>query len=694
MIKKSDDKVSSINAELSAASYVGYTPVGYAPFRKPDAAAWRESVSQDLSLLKQTWRGLITYGMKDHLAVVPEVAAELGFERVLLGVYDASCPEEIEAAVAAARRHPKMIRTICLGNEGLLFHRYDLDQLERAFSRVRAELPGVLLTTSEPIFSWGEKRLLKMVDFCAPIIHPWIHCENLKKDPLAAAVWVIQAAQRLQCLSDKPVLIKETGFPANGQDYSYAHQAEFWETMLRETGALTRSVHLASFEAFDNSDKINFSARKRWDTFWGIFDEQRRPKPSYESFQRHLLPVPTTPAASIVVEENDAVSVVISATRAEHLPDALESVLAQSLSLKHLIVVDDNSRGDDILDVWRRYRAFPGMKYLRRKTPGSAGSARNEGFKHVDAKYVCFLDDDDIFLPGKISAQKQVLDSRRDVSGVTTAAKIIDAKNLVIGASGRPTYFQGAPFASMLAFCSFVHSSVMLRTEDVRRHGIYLEFFKGEDWELWCRYLLAGLKFEHLPTALAGYRRHDNNISTHSYIREAAKNILGIYMRLSSEQIVSPLPYDPKSGELMKAAVLIFHAHYADALTQLKGNPARIARIARYACCRELGLYDAAMEEIAPLCATAGLLATARHRLDAHRSRFPERRNGMVVGSAALLFEQRLLARDALAASTFSTVAPDIEQYFAPNPTNINIEDGDSDISEEIFFSRVSLTSC
>ncbi|MBI3506860.1 MAG: glycosyltransferase [Proteobacteria bacterium] len=675
--------------------YIGYTPTGYTPFRIPNRAAWRDSIQGDLSLLRAAWRGVITYGMKDHLADVPDVAAEAGFERLLLGVYDVSNRDEMDSAVTAARRHPKMIRAVCLGNEGLLFKRYSLSQLEDAFARLREELPGVLLTTSEPIFSWGEKRLFEAVDFCAPIIHPWIHSENLKQDPEAAAIWVIQAAQRLQVLSGKPVLIKETGFPADGDAYPDEHQAEFWDVLWREYGALTRKVHLATFEAFDNPEKINFSAPRRWDNYWGIFDADRRPKAAYETLRRRLQPAYAPTPSRVVVEESDGLSVVIATKdRPEHLPVAIESVLDQSLSLKSLILVDDNSRTDAVEEIWRRYRNYPGMKYIRRTTPGSAGTARNEGFKHVDSKYVCFLDDDDFFLPGKVRAQKQLLDARSDLSGVACAAKVVDGEGRVIGRSGKPRYFEGAPFASMLAFCCFVHSSVMLRTSVVREYGGYLEFFKGEDWELWCRYLAAGCRFEFLDAPLVSYRRHDSNISTEAYVREAVRNVLSIYLELPSERIVAPLPYDPASKDLIKAVLLILHALYADALRYLDGLDGPTARIARHVCYRELALYDAATREIEPLCRTPELLETARRRLEVHRQRFSERRTGLLVGSAALMLEQRLLARDAIAAATFSPRAPKIDAYFAPNPTNINIEDGSIDVADEIFFSRVSLTSC
>src|SRR5262249_40537541 len=155
--------------------------------------------------------------------------------------------------------------------------------------------------------------------------------------------WVIQAAQRLQVLSGKPVFVKETGFPANGAEFSSEHQRQFWDVLMRESGALSRKVHVASFEAFDNPEKTTFSAPLEWDNHWGLFDDQRRPKAAYFAIQHHLAPPAEVSSQTLSGGE---VSVVIAATRATYLDRAIQSVLGQSHPPHRLIVVDDNSPTD------------------------------------------------------------------------------------------------------------------------------------------------------------------------------------------------------------------------------------------------------------------------------------------------------------------------------------------------------------
>ena len=254
----------ALNDDFARTRYVAYSPTGWAPYAK----AAELDIYGDLLLLRKTWNGLVTYGSKGTLYEIADIAHELGFERMILGIYDIHDSEDIENACALIERYPDMIRSVCIGNEGLSFKLYTVDELIGTIREFRERFPELLITTSEPIFALGDKALLEEIDYCFPIIHPWIH-EIFQNDPTTAAIWTIQAAQRLQILSDKVVLIKETGFPSDGEIYPHELQVTFWEVLLREIGAFTQNVHLAIFEAFDIPEKVNFSAYQYWDCCWG-----------------------------------------------------------------------------------------------------------------------------------------------------------------------------------------------------------------------------------------------------------------------------------------------------------------------------------------------------------------------------------------------------------------------------------------
>lgn len=93
-----------------------------------------------------------------------------------------------------------------------------------------------------------------------------------------------------------------------------------------------------------------------------------------------------------------AVSVVIPTfNRARLLARAIASVLTQTFRDFELLVVDDCSTDGTSAMVARH--DDPRIRYLRRDAKGTAGAARNTGLHAARSDLICFLDDDDEYLP-------------------------------------------------------------------------------------------------------------------------------------------------------------------------------------------------------------------------------------------------------------------------------------------------------
>ena len=126
----------------------------------------------------------------------------------------------------------------------------------------------------------------------------------------------------------------------------------------------------------------------------------------------------------------------------------------------------------------------------------------------------------------------------------------------------------------------------------------------------------------------------------------------------------------------------------------MRDNASDTARLARHICWRELGEYTRAASELGDWSRRLGLGDQLTRRLDTHRAKFSNRRFGAIVGSPALLLEQRLLTQDVQAITVSGKDTPDLKRYFHQNPKNINIEYDEDTEHGDIFFRRVSLTSC
>ena len=94
--------------------------------------------------------------------------------------------------------------------------------------------------------------------------------------------------------------------------------------------------------------------------------------------------------------------------RTDALAAAIESVLSQDYPDKEVIVIDENEIGTPAGDFVRNHvdalkkKGAP-IRLVRHSRPRNAAAARNTGLFSTQAEFVSFLDDDDAYLPGRLS---------------------------------------------------------------------------------------------------------------------------------------------------------------------------------------------------------------------------------------------------------------------------------------------------
>lgn len=104
------------------------------------------------------------------------------------------------------------------------------------------------------------------------------------------------------------------------------------------------------------------------------------------------------------------VSVIIPTyKRPEKLSKAIESVLSQKYKNIELIVVDDNGKGSEFEEetksIITAYQSkYPNriLRYVQHEVNANGATARNSGILRSTGEYIAFLDDDDVYLPGRI----------------------------------------------------------------------------------------------------------------------------------------------------------------------------------------------------------------------------------------------------------------------------------------------------
>jgi len=125
----------------------------------------------------------------------------------------------------------------------------------------------------------------------------------------------------------------------------------------------------------------------------------------------------TAPTVSIVIPTYNG---------ANHLPRALDSVVAQTFQDWEIVVVDDGST-DATPAVAARYRSRLGARLIYLHQPnGGSSSARNLGIDRCRGRFVAFLDADDEFLPRKLERQLELFARRPDLGFVYSDYAYVD----------------------------------------------------------------------------------------------------------------------------------------------------------------------------------------------------------------------------------------------------------------------------
>ena len=174
------------------------------------------------------------------------------------------------------------------------------------------------------------------------------------------------------------------------------------------------------------------------------------------------------------------------------LYNSIDSVLHQESSEEiEVIVVDDN--GSDFPErklteqLMERFEDVPSVKYIKHPENRNGAAARNTGIKAARGEYIAFLDDDDRFLPGKLSKQVEYLKAHPEMDAVYCLA----CKG---GKDYSKTFYEGRPMKEMLMLATCMQTScLMFRREALFSiNGFDEALRRHQDYDLLLRFFAAG----------------------------------------------------------------------------------------------------------------------------------------------------------------------------------------------------------
>lgn len=224
---------------------------------------------------------------------------------------------------------------------------------------------------------------------------------------------------------------------------------------------------------------------------------------------------------------------------AQWLPDAIDSVLAQTLPEFELFVIDDGST-DCTPEIVAGYAARDArVRPIRQEALGLV-TALNRGLSEARAELIARLDADDLAMPERFARQVVAMDSNPRLNLLGSWAEIVDGEGRVTGRL-TPPHEPTALRDILLRTNPFIHSSIMMRAAAARELGGYRAAFEAaEDYDLWIRLSEYG-DVAIAPEMLVRYREHGGNVT----IRKAARQLFSARLAIRAAIARASIGIDP-----------------------------------------------------------------------------------------------------------------------------------------------------
>ena len=221
-----------------------------------------------------------------------------------------------------------------------------------------------------------------------------------------------------------------------------------------------------------------------------------------------------------MLKNNSKVSVIIpSYNSGKFLNEAIESVVNQTYKNLEIIIVNDGSidETEKIAKEWQEKDKR--IRYLKHQKNRGLGAARNTGIKNSQGEYIAFLDADDIWLPQKIEIQLEKA-KKENTDLIFTNWYIWDPKNNIKGKA-----FSSNPIKDKKDLLKFFikrnfgnPSTTLLKKSSLEIVGLFDESLKSsEDYDLWLRFCLNGMKIDFTQELLIYSRQHSGQMTVNTY---------------------------------------------------------------------------------------------------------------------------------------------------------------------------------
>ena len=216
----------------------------------------------------------------------------------------------------------------------------------------------------------------------------------------------------------------------------------------------------------------------------------------------------------LMMSNNPFFSVVIpNFNHGSYLKDAIDSVLNQDFKDWELLIVDNYStdNSDEVISSYNDSR----IRVFKIKNKGVIAKSRNLGIKNAQAKWIAFLDSDDIWYFNKLSKLRELTDKNFDI--ICSNEYRNDLKEGV----KKPLYYNLKSnnfYRELLVKGNALSTSATIVSRDFLNKNKLgfsesLDFITVEDYDFWMQIALKNGSFGFCKEFLGEFRIHESNNS-------------------------------------------------------------------------------------------------------------------------------------------------------------------------------------
>lgn len=285
----------------------------------------------------------------------------------------------------------------------------------------------------------------------------------------------------------------------------------------------------------------------------------------------------STPKISVVMPAYNA---------ATTIDEAIESILFQEEIDFELLIIDDGST-DETAEKIRHWRKQDSRIKLLRQSHKGIVSALNHGLQEARGRYIARMDSDDISSPGRLKKQAAYLDRHPTIGAVSCKVEFLGDRRQYRGYARYVEWINSLITENDISLKRFIespvpHPSVMFRRWVVSSLGGYRDGAFPEDYELWLRWMHAGIRVGKLDEHLLKWRDHPKRLSRRHprYRRMAFHRIKAYYL---SRWLQLYNPNHPEviiwgSGRINRKRARLLEEHGVQIQAYVDVNPDKIGQ--------------------------------------------------------------------------------------------------------------------